>query len=492
MSELTTAQVRQTLLLGFVGTNVTTVAPLVRRLRPAGLIILPRNVESAGQLAELTSGLQAVARDEGLPPLLFAVDQEGGAVARLSATAGFTDLPAAMSVGLAADPELARGLAVMTGRELAAVGINLDFAPVLDLAIDPANTVIGSRSFGGDPAAVADLGAAVIDGLQSAGILACAKHFPGHGATAIDSHLDLPRLDATRRQLEERDLVPFQAAIATGCAAIMTAHVLSAFDPDRPATLSTLTLRDVLRDRLGFDGLILTDALEMRALALTGLQPWQTGAAALRAGADLLVFEGDLELIERTVASLDDALDRGGLDPGAFEASARRLAAARARLSPAGPPLACVGSADHWELARRATSRGLAGGGTRGTARSPAGAPPTVLDTPLGREFAAACAWRVGWPVESPGASRTEEAVVAVIADDDLPADLGTGLSRLAANGSNVLLVVLGGWRVPARVPAGVTVVMAHDLPRGLWPVLAEHLVGHPDAGPASIEPAGR
>ena len=207
---------RQTLVVGFVGTRASTVAPFIQRFRPGGLAVLPRNVESVSQLSDLLGGLQVVARAEGLPPLLIAVDQEGGAVARLSSAAGFTDLPSAMSVGLTGDVDAAQELAAMTGRELAAVGINLDLAPVVDLGLEHDNTVIGTRSFGPDPALVSAMAVAWVAGLRSSGVLACAKHFPGHGSTSTDLHVALPHLRAMVQELHDQYFAPFRRAIAAG------------------------------------------------------------------------------------------------------------------------------------------------------------------------------------------------------------------------------------------------------------------------------------
>jgi beta-N-acetylhexosaminidase len=464
-------QVRQTLLVGFHGTDAAAAAPLVQRLRPGGLVVLPRNVQSAAQLADLTSDLQDVARAEGLPTLLFAADQEGGAVARLSSEAGFTDLPSAMAVGLAGDAAIARELAALTGRELAAVGINLDLTPVLDLALDPRNTVIGSRSYGKDPDTVSAFGQAVIYGLRSAGILACAKHFPGHGATAVDSHLDLPRLQASVQELEERDLVPFRGAIVAGCAAIMTAHVISRFDPALPATLSRITLTNVLRGRLDFRGLILTDALEMKALAGTRVPRWQTGAEALRAGADVLVFEGDTELIEDSVAWIERSLDRDELDPSVLDAASNHLAAARATVGAPSGQLGTIGSITHRSLAGRVASQGIGVSDVAG--RLPFSEVPVVLDVGAGGKFASV----VGWSLSSAEQSVAGTGSVTIVSEEsELTSDLRALFQRLSQSGLQVVLVVLGGWQPPMNIPTDVIVVMAYDLPKGLWPLIAERL----------------
>jgi beta-N-acetylhexosaminidase len=467
--------VGQTLLVGFRGTDARDVTPLVRRLRPAGLILLPRNVVSVDQVTALTGELQLVARDEGLPTLLFAVDQEGGSVARLASGAGFSDLPSAMAVGTAADAELARALAAATARELAAVGINLDLAPVVDLALDPRNTVIGSRSYGAEPSLVAAMAAAVVEGFRDEGVLACAKHFPGHGSTDVDSHVALPRLRATRDELDRRDLVPFRAAIAAGCAAVMTAHALSAIDPGTPATLSRATLTDLLRGAMGFRGLVLTDALEMQALRHPAVAPEEAGLAALRAGADLLVFEGDIELVDATVARLDRALDAGEVSTERLAVSQGRLAAARAAIgTPAGPPArAVVGAAGHAARGRRVAGRGLAVSDPAGLL--PLRAVPSVVDSPIGRAFAAS----VGWPIAGdPGLVSLDRFLVGVADEDGLDPGVTQALAGSASEAAGRVLVVPGGWQVPPGVSRDVAVVLAYDLPKSLWALIADRLVG--------------
>jgi beta-N-acetylhexosaminidase len=458
------SDVRSTLLIGFHGTDAATAAPLLRSLHPGGVVILPRNIVSATQLADLVAGIQEVARAEGMPRLLVAVDQEGGAVQRLSREIGFTDLPSALAVGRTGDVALARALAAATGRELAGVGVNLDFAPVVDLAIDPNNTVIGTRSYGADPELVGEFAAAVIEGLASAGVLACAKHFPGHGATAVDSHVALPHLDADTALLRNRDLVPFRAAIVAGVAAVMTAHVVSPFDPTVPTTLSRSTLRGVLREELGFDGLILTDALEMKALAEGRLPQWQAAAEALRAGADVLVFEGDVELIERSVAWVDRLVERDELDRGRIRDAADRWETTRRRLpSRAQSRRAAVNNGA--TLALRAAEAGIDAEGP--LAHSVLVHEPSVLDSQLGRAFAEVTGWRLADTLASANGP-----TVAVIADADDAEDVPEEAD---------CVLVLGGARRPS-LPPSTTLVMAHDLPRGLWSVIADRLMPRPGA----------
>ncbi|HEX7022947.1 MAG TPA: glycoside hydrolase family 3 N-terminal domain-containing protein, partial [Trueperaceae bacterium] len=257
---------------------------------------------------------------------LVAADQEGGGVLRL------LDVPyppGAMALGAAADPDLTRRVATATGRGLAALGVNVDFAPVADVNSNPANPVIADRAFGSAPAEVADHVVAFIQGLQQAGVAATVKHFPGHGDTDTDSHLALPRLDAGREQLEAAEFVPFRAAVAAGAAAVMSAHILlPQLDPTVPATLSRPLMTGLLRDSLGFDGTVFTDALNMRAIADT-YGPAEAAVRALAAGCDMPVHVGPLAEHAAVLAAYRQAVDGGRLDPAELvrsEARVRRLA----------------------------------------------------------------------------------------------------------------------------------------------------------------------
>ncbi|NEY33879.1 glycoside hydrolase family 3 protein [Streptomyces sp. PRKS01-65] len=286
---------------GFTGTT----APdwLLRRLGEglASVGLFGRNIASPEQLAALTAQLRAE-RDD----VLVAIDEEGGDVTRLEVRTG-SSFPGNHALGAVDDVELTREVAAELGRRLAACGVNFNWAPSADVNSNPGNPVIGVRSFGADPALVARHTAAYVTGLQSAGVAACTKHFPGHGDTAVDSHLALPRIDADPEVLAERELVPFRAAIAAGTRAVMSAHILvPALDPDHPATLSRRILTDLLRGELGYDGLIVTDGMEMRAISATyGIE--RGSVLALAAGADAICVGGGLA-DEETVRRLRDAL----------------------------------------------------------------------------------------------------------------------------------------------------------------------------------------
>jgi beta-N-acetylhexosaminidase len=270
----------------------------IRRLLERGLggvVLYAWNVRGADQLRALSDALRA-----GRPDVVVAIDEEGGDVTRLEAKDG-SSYPGNWALGVVDDVELTRAVAGAMAADLAHVGVNLDFAPVADVNTTADNPIIGVRSFGSDAELVARQVAAFVEGLQAGGVAACAKHFPGHGDTLQDSHLELPTVD----ELKEEALLPFRAAIDAGVTAIMTAHIRVREVGDEPATLSPMLLRDVLRGDLGFTGVAITDALEMRAISATvGVE--QGAVRALTAGADALCLGHDLgpDAVERIVQAV--------------------------------------------------------------------------------------------------------------------------------------------------------------------------------------------
>jgi len=316
--------------VGFQGTSPSQeVLALIRR-GVYGVILFARNVESAEQVAELSAELKRAAGR----PLLVTVDQEGGRVARLRARHGFTELPSMRALGQTGDEVTAFEVGALLGRELRAVGIDQDYAPVVDVDTNPMNPVIGDRSLGRDPDLVGRLGAALARGIQSSGVAACAKHFPGHGDTSQDSHTGLPRLPHSLARLEAVELLPFRALAAAGVASVMTAHVVfEALDPDRPATLSPKVMQ-LLRTRCGFHGPALSDDLEMAAVA--SHFPLEVAVpGAIVAGVDGMLVCHRADVQGRAIDLTREAVERGRVSPA-------RLAEARARiarlLSWAGPP----------------------------------------------------------------------------------------------------------------------------------------------------------
>lgn len=279
-------KVGQLFMIGVPGTSVSTeLTEYLTEYRPGGLILFAHNLEHPEQIASLTNAVQKLSPQI---PLLVSIDQEGGRVSRLPED--FTVFPSCAVLGQCGSLELAYAAASVTATELRAVGINMNLAPVLDLDTNPENPVIGDRAFGSSPTQVCELGLASIAGLQDNKVIACGKHFPGHGDTAADSHKELPVVPATLERLREVELRPFAHAVENGVAAIMTAHVLyPALDKQHPATLSLAILTGLLRDELQFKGLTLTDDLEMRAiLDHHGIE--DAAVQAVRAGADMLLI----------------------------------------------------------------------------------------------------------------------------------------------------------------------------------------------------------
>ena len=263
----------------------TTIAPemrsLAREFQLGGVTLFKRNIEAPEQVAELSHDLQALASEL---PLWVAVDQEGGRVARLRAP--FTEWPPMATLGRSADDGLAYRFAAAMAAELKAVGITLDFAPVLDIHTNPKNPIIGDRALGEDADTVARLGAAVIRGLQENGVAACGKHFPGHGDTSVDSHQALPLIEHPPDRIRRVECVPFREAIRHDVAFMMTAHILvPSLDEQKPATLSSTIVDGMLRTELGFQGVILSDDLEMKAIADTYTVP-EAAVQAIAAGCD--------------------------------------------------------------------------------------------------------------------------------------------------------------------------------------------------------------
>jgi beta-N-acetylhexosaminidase len=287
-----------------------------------GVIFFAENYRSPVQLAALVASLQARAPW----PLFFAVDQEGGKVQRFRAP--FTEIPEMAEVGARGDPDLAFRVGRVLGAELAAVGVCWDFAPVLDVDTNPENPVIGRRAFGRDAAQVAALGVALARGLEAAGVLSCGKHYPGHGDTAKDSHLTLPVLPHDLDRLRQVELVPFAAYARAGLASVMTAHVLfTAVDPERPATLSLPAL-SILRDELRFGGLIVSDDLEMKAVA-DRYEVEELVESGVAAGIDVFLVCHDLGKARRASAALRRLA--GGPAGAAIASSLARIEATAAR-----------------------------------------------------------------------------------------------------------------------------------------------------------------
>lgn len=485
---------------GFTGTT----APdwLLHRLEEGlgAVALFARNIENEEHLAGLTARLREVR-----PDVLVAADEEGGDVTRLEARGG-SSFPGNLALGAVDDPALTRAVAAELGRRLAACGVNLNWAPCADVNSDPGNPVIGVRSFGADPEQAARHTAAYVAGLQSAAVAACAKHFPGHGDTATDSHHALPRIDVDREVLETRELLPFRAAIAAGTKAVMSAHILvPALDPVRPATLSRAVLTDLLRRDLGHDGLIVTDGIAMRAVADTyGIE--HGTVLALAAGADAVCVGGGLA-DEATVLALRDAIVRA-VRTGALAQDRLADAAARVRALAAWTPAAPEGPAAP-DIALVAPDIGLAAARramrvTRTERWRPLTAPPfvaaftPVANTAVGQETA----WGVAVELERlcPGAvtggfrpddvpgdpsgraltahvlrSASERRIVAVVRDLHRHPWMAGALAALVAARPDTAVVEMG---VPQAPPSGALHIATYGAARVCGRAAAEVVAG--------------
>ncbi|MGP0585786.1 beta-N-acetylhexosaminidase [Paenibacillus timonensis] len=304
---------------------------LVQHYHVGGVVYFRRNIASVEQLAELSRSLQALPRSRPELPLFVSIDQEGGMVARLDHE-GMSRIPGNMALGAADDPSLTEEVARLAAKEMLQLGINFNFAPCVDVNNNPANPVIGVRSFGERPDRVAAQGAAAVRGYQNQGVIATAKHFPGHGDTAVDSHRGLASVPHGKERLHQVELAPFREAIAAGVDAIMTAHVIfPAFEPDGiPATLSRRVLTGLLREELGFGGLIVTDCLEMKAIAEHyGIA--EGAVQAIEAGADLVLVSHTLADQRAAIERVAEAVRSGRISEARIDRSLERILALKAK-----------------------------------------------------------------------------------------------------------------------------------------------------------------
>lgn len=473
---------------GFAG---TTAPDWVRRRLSEGLAsvaLFGRNVATAEQVTALTAQLRAE-RDD----LLVAIDEESGDVTRLEVRTG-SSFPGNHALGAVDDTALTRGVARELGRRLAECGVNFNWAPSADVNANPDNPVIGVRSFGRDTGLVARHTAAYVEGLQSTGVAACTKHFPGHGDTSVDSHHAVPHIDLDATTLHERELQPFRAAIAAGTRAVMSAHIrVPVLDPDRPATLSRRILTGLLRGELGYQGLIVTDGMEMRAISGTyGLE--HGVVLAIAAGADAICVGGGL-CDEDTVQGLTDALVaavRSG------ELPEERLADAAARVRAladwtAGMRRSPASEGDREpEIGLTAARRAVTV--TRTGPAAPVTGPVYVATFHPAANIAVGdeTPWGVGAELErllpgtttgsftgpDAGARALEAAagrrVVAVVRDEHRHPWMRTALDTLLAAGPDTVVVEMG---VPQSAPRGALHVATHGAARVCGTAAAEAVV---------------
>lgn len=476
---------------GFVG---TTPPAWVCRWLGEGLgsvVLFARNVTDHDQLAALTATLRSER-----PDVIVAIDEEAGDVTRIESARG-SSRPGNFALGAVDDEALTEEVARDLGVELAALGVTLDYAPDADVNSNPANPVIGVRSFGANPTLVARHTAAWVRGLQAGGVAACAKHFPGHGDTRVDSHHDLPRIGGDRARLDAVELAPFRAAVAAGVQAVMTGHLLvPALDPELPATLSPRILGGLLRDELGFNGVVVTDAVEMRAVAdRYGF----AGAAvrALAAGADAICVGGE-RAAEADAAELRDAIVAavlaGELPEERLAEAAKRVGqlaawSVAARADRAAPVRGGAGSAIGLAAARRAVRVAA------GADRLPLAGPAHVVEFAPPRNIA--IGEETPWGIAAPLAGLLPGTTTARYAEAELPADpaagsaggplvlvvrdlhrhewMRTAVGRALAARPDAVVVELG---VPELV-TGAVHVATHGATRASAQAAAELLAGH-------------
>lgn len=349
----------QKLIFGFHGESLPEeFIRLIREYKIGNVILFLRNVKSADQLRSLCSEIQSVILEETGYPAFIVIDQEGGMVSRLPRDA--VNVTGAMALAATGDPENARKASEITIRQLRGLGPNFNMAPVLDVNSNPQNPVIGVRSFGDDPEAVAAFGAAAIRPYENSGVLCCGKHFPGHGDTAVDSHLGLPRVDKTLAELEQVELVPFRRAIQAGIPAIMISHVLfpRLEEKEVPCTMSRRIVTSLLKEQMGYSGLILTDCMEMGAIRDFYGTPEGT-VAAIRAGVDLAEISSTLSLEWEAARAVNQAAEQGKLDLEEIRASVEKILAYKKRLYPEINAALCNRAEDltmSRELARQAVT----------------------------------------------------------------------------------------------------------------------------------------
>lgn len=319
------AQVGQRLVGGFPGKEISPeFARLVREYKIGNVILFEHNVESMDQVRKLCGEIQELVRSHTGHGAFITIDQEGGVVTRLPGEG--CNVPGAMATAAAGNPENAEILASITARELKSLGINFNLAPSMDVNNNPGNPVIGVRSYSDRAEIAAEYGVAAVKGYGKEHFLACAKHFPGHGDTAVDSHLGLPVIEKTLEELEELELKPFRAVIENGIEAVMSSHILfPGLEPDRiPCTMSRRIITGILKERIGFQGLVLSDCMEMDAIQ----KYYGTAkgvAAAMAAGVDLVFVSHSQELLEESILEVYRAVEEGRISLEEMSASADKI-----------------------------------------------------------------------------------------------------------------------------------------------------------------------
>ena len=314
---------------GFEGTHLNSqTEKLIAEQGIGGLILFERNYDNPKQLKKLIEDLQAITPQHS-PPLFISVDQEGGRILRLKEP--FTQFPPMCCLGQANSDDLAYRFGLAMGKEMKAVGINMNYAPVLDVHSNPDNPIIGQRAISSNPEKVARLGCKIIQGFKDAKVFPVGKHFPGHGDTSQDSHLTLPRVERSRESLEQVELIPFAKAFEEGLEFIMTAHVVyPAWDASSAATFSNVILKNLLRNKMGFKGLIMSDDLEMQAVTQT---PKEIPSLAINAGVDLFLICHDISKVTQLQEALIEGIEKGEISHKTVDDSYKRIIQTKQKLA---------------------------------------------------------------------------------------------------------------------------------------------------------------
>ncbi|MCF7936118.1 MAG: glycoside hydrolase family 3 protein [Synergistales bacterium] len=442
-------------------------------IKPGGVVLYTAtgNIGTTEQVAGFAEEMQRWAlRTSGIP-LFVAIDQEGGWVNRIRE--GVTLFPGNMALGAAGAPSLAREAARDMGEELRALGINVDFAPVVDVNSNPRNPIIGSRSFGSSPREVAAFGIEAVKGYLEGGVLPVLKHFPGHGDTAVDSHLGLPLVSRDRASLESIDLRPFREAVADGAPAVMTAHIrVPALEPaPLPATFSRKILQGLLREEMGFRGVIFADSMGMGAIR----KHWGAGEAAVaafRAGVDMLIYGADpdysREKIRRVKAALVEAVEKGEIPRERLEASVERILEAKERLGLFDDPFpgkqlsATLATPDRQALAREIARRAVTVVRNRGGV------------IPVGEPGPFPVLWPGGWTTTQALLERHCPMLEPVLVADELTEDAIEGIEERLSGREVVFAGCFDLFRRPAmkrllrRLPADKLVLLSFRAPYDL------------------------
>jgi beta-N-acetylhexosaminidase len=362
-------KIGQLFIIGFDGYSVPSeFRKFIEEYHLGGTIYFKRNVQTPAQIAELSNELQFSCRPKGCPPIFISIDHEGGKVNRL--VKPFTKFPGNDHLGELGSAKIAFDFGAVLGKELKAVGININYAPVVDVNSNPDNPVINSRAFSNDAELCGKMGSAVCRGIQKMGVIAVAKHFPGHGDTKEDSHFALAKVDKSVEELEKLELIPFRRVIRSRVEAIMTAHIINPkLDPKYPATMSEATINGLLREELRFSKLVISDDLEMKAIS-DHYGPDEAAVMSIKAGCDLLIYRGDNGLPVNQIEAIAKAIESGEIPMDTFNKALARIAAAKKTYAEQSKPVDVttvskhIGLSEHFQLADVITEKKLPPGHT--------------------------------------------------------------------------------------------------------------------------------